>query len=50
MQMLYNSLPEVDGGLLSTCLYPLLGADEVSQESWQLVTAIFNGDGLRFCE
>jgi hypothetical protein len=44
-------LPEIVGGLLYTYLDRLSGADEVSGESWQLVTAIHDeGDGLALCE
>jgi hypothetical protein len=44
-------LPEIVGGLLYTYLDLLSGADEVSGESWQLVTAIHDeGDGLALCE
>jgi hypothetical protein len=33
-----------------TYLHPVLGADEVSGESWQLVSAIHDGgDGLIYC-
>jgi len=44
-------LPEILGGLFSTYLWPLLEADEVIGESWQLVPAIHDeGDGLTLCE
>jgi hypothetical protein len=44
-------LPEILGGLLWTYMHRLLGADEVSGESWQLVNAIHDeSDGLILCE
>ncbi len=40
----------LDAILLFTSLHPQLGADEVSGESWQLITAIHNeGDSLTLC-
>ncbi len=42
-----SSLPEILGRLSSSYLHPLPGVDEVTVESWQLVTAIHcEGDGL----
>jgi hypothetical protein len=50
MQILYNHLPK-SGQILCTYLHLLSGADEVSQESWQLVTAIHDEDDcLILCE
>ncbi len=40
---LYNSLSDALVRLLVSCLYPLLEADEVSGQSWQLVT-VMHGD------
>ncbi len=46
-RLLYNGLPEILGRFLYTYLHPLLGAGELSGESWQAVTAIHDeGDGL----
>jgi hypothetical protein len=43
---LYDGLPELLRRFLYVYLYPLLGADEVSGSSWQLVAAIDDeGDG-----
>jgi hypothetical protein len=48
---LSNGLSENLGVLLYAYLHPLLGADEVCGESWQLVTTIYDqGDGLTVCE
>jgi hypothetical protein len=50
-QIVYNGLPKFLGRLLYAYLHPLLGADELSGWSWQLVTAIHDeGDGLTLCE
>ncbi len=36
--------------MLNTFLHPLVGADEVSRDSLQIVTAIYDeGDGLVLC-
>jgi hypothetical protein len=44
---LYHFLPEILGRLSSSYLHPLPGVNEVTVESWQLVTAIHcEGDGL----
>jgi hypothetical protein len=48
---LSNGLSENLGVLLYAYLHPLLEADEVRGESWQLVTTIHDqGDGLTVCE
>jgi hypothetical protein len=40
-------LPEIVHGSLDTYLHSPLGADEIGEKSWQLVTAIHDeGDGL----
>jgi len=50
-QIVYNGLPKFLGRLLYSYLHPLLGADELSGWSWQLVTAMRDeGDGLSLCE
>jgi hypothetical protein len=47
----YNGLAKFLGTLLYAYLHPLLGADELSELSWQLVTAIHDeDDGLSLCE
>jgi hypothetical protein len=44
---LNNDLPEIVRGSLDTYLHSPLGADEIGEKSWQLVTAIHDkGDGL----
>jgi hypothetical protein len=44
---LNNDLPEIVHGALDTYLHSPLGADEVGEKPWQLVTAIHDeGDGL----
>ncbi len=44
---LNNDLPEIVHGSLDTYLHSPLGADEIGEKSWQLVTAIHDeGDGL----
>jgi hypothetical protein len=46
-----NGLPGTLGGLVYEYLHPQSGADDISGESWQLVTAIHDeGDGLIHCE
>jgi len=42
---LHNSLHKISGRLLYTNLHPPSGADEVSGQSWQLVTATHDGGG-----
>ncbi len=37
---MYNGLPKFLGRLLYAYLHPLLGADELSVWSWQLITAV----------
>jgi hypothetical protein len=47
----YNGLPKFLGRLLYASLHALLGADELSGYSWQLVTAVRDeGDGLSLSE
>jgi len=47
----YNGLSKFLGRLLYAYLHPLLGADELGGQSWQLVTAVHDeGDGLSLCE
>jgi hypothetical protein len=48
---LYNDFPTSLGWILYFYLHPLLGADEVSAQSWQLITAIHDEtDGLMLCK
>ncbi len=50
-QIVYNGLPKFLGRLLYAYLHLLLGADELSGSSWQLITAVHDeGDGLSLCE
>jgi hypothetical protein len=51
MPIVYNGLPKFLGRLLYAYLHPLLGADELSGLSWQLITAVHDeGDSLSLCE
>jgi hypothetical protein len=47
MQMLYDGLPKILGGLSYAYHHILLGADGISGKSWQLQ---YDGDGLTLCE
>jgi hypothetical protein len=44
-----NGLPEFWGGLFNTVYTPLWRADEVSELSWWLISAIHD-EGLTLCE
>jgi hypothetical protein len=51
VDLLHSCWPKILGKLLYTYLHPPTGADEVTGESWQLVTAIHDeSNGLILCE